>query len=135
MIERRFRVGGPFDLSATMRALGVGNRDRSGRWWWVLADDEGVSTMSLERVADGVTAAAWGREPIALIERVPDLLGFADRQQVDFRGTPAGRFLSEAKGLRLGAAGDVHGALVRAILGQVVTTAEAGASLRSIVRR
>ncbi len=135
MIERRFPVHGPFDLTATMRAAGVGDRDRSGRWWWVVADDEGTATLSLERVDDGVDAVAWGHRPGDLIERVPKLLGLDDRQRVDFRGTPAERFLALAKGLRLGATADVHGALVMSILGQVVTRAEAGASFRSIVAR
>jgi 3-methyladenine DNA glycosylase/8-oxoguanine DNA glycosylase len=135
MIERRFPVDGPFDLVATTRALGVGTRDRSGRWWWVVADDEGASTLSIEHVADGIAAAAWGHHPEGLIGRVPELLGLDDRQRVDFRGTPAERFLVSLQGLRLGATRDVHGALVRSILGQVVTTAEAGASLRSMVRR
>lgn len=135
MIERRFPVRGIFDLPATMRALGVGDRDHSGRWWWVVAGDDGVSTLSLERVADGVIAAAWGHNPDDLIDRVPELLGLDDRQRVDFRGTPAERFLARTPGLRLGATRDVHGALVKSILGQVVTTAEAGASLRSIVAR
>jgi 3-methyladenine DNA glycosylase/8-oxoguanine DNA glycosylase len=135
MIERRFPVHGPFDLTATMRALGVGDRDRSGRWWWVVAGDEGASTVSLERFGDVVTAAAWGHHPDDLVGRVPDLLGLDDRQRVDFRGTPAERFLARTQGLRLGATRDVHGALVRSILGQVVTTAEASASLRSMVLR
>lgn len=135
MIERRFPVDAPFDLTATIRALGVGDRDRWGRWWWVVAGDEGASTVALERVDVGVVAAAWGHRADDLIAKVPELLGLEDRPRVDFRGTPAARFMARSEGLRLGATKDVHGALVRSILGQVVTTAEAAASLRSIRHR
>lgn len=134
MPTRDLTIEGPFDLRATLRTTGAG-RFRDGAWWWPVWGEPGPSTIAIAAGADGVMAEAWGPDADGLLERLGSLVGVASAARVRFPGTPADPFLARSEGLRLGASGDVHGALVAAILGQVVTTTEASASLRSLRSR
>lgn len=118
-----------FSFRRTTRALGVGKMDSDGVWWWATTMIGSPVTYAIEMKEGMVRARVWGSEllPVA-IER---LLGFDD----DPSRTPgSAEFRSRMRGLHLGSTGDVHGAMVKAVLGQKVTTSEARESMRSLVR-
>ena len=133
MPSRRIAIEAPFDLRATLRTTGAGRWD-GDRWWWPRWGEERPSTILVYADPPYVHAEAWGPEAASLLDGLEALVGAGSPAGVRFRGTPADRFLARSAGMRLGASGDLHGALVSAILGQVVTTAEASASLRSLRR-
>lgn len=134
MPTRSLSVDEPFDLRATLRTANAGEWI-GGTWWWALWGDDAPSTLALTGTDAVVHAEAWGPAAAELLDRVPDLIGLGRSSDDVFPGTPAERFLRRASGMRLAASRDLHGALVSTILGQLVTTAEAGASLRALVRR
>jgi 3-methyladenine DNA glycosylase/8-oxoguanine DNA glycosylase len=131
---RSLSIDEPFDLRATLRTTDVGIW-RDGIWWWPVWGEDAPSTLALAPANGRVEAEAWGPSASTLLERLPALLGAEQGVPEAFPGSPAERFLRRARGLRLGASGDLHGALVSTILGQVVTTTEAAASLRGLVGR
>jgi 3-methyladenine DNA glycosylase/8-oxoguanine DNA glycosylase len=135
VIETFVPIREPFDLDATMRALGVATRDAAGSWWWATRCDADTGTISVARASSGVSVRAWGRAADVLVDRVPVLLGLDEEPGGLPAVGPAARYLRNTRGMRLGATRDVHGALVAAVLGQMVTTAEARASLRAMTRR
>jgi 3-methyladenine DNA glycosylase/8-oxoguanine DNA glycosylase len=135
VIETSFAVRAPFDLDATMRAAGVATSDGAGSWWWATRHGDATATIAVSRSQGGVTVTAWGDAAEPLVDRVPRLLGLeGDLDGIDAQG-PAAPHLRAVRGMRLGATGDVHGALVTAVLGQMVTTVEARASLAALTRR
>lgn len=134
MPERSLRITEPFDLRGTVRTTDVG-RWADGTWWWAAWGPQGSSTIAVRRTGDGVTAEAWGPDADGLLHRLPGLVGVESPTGIRHPGSPAEPYLVRARGLRLGATGDLHEPLVTAILGQVVTTAEAGRSLRSLRHR
>ena len=135
VIETFVSIREPYDLDATMRAMGVATRDAAGSWWWATRSDADTGTISLTRASRGVSVRAWGRAADLLVDRVPRLLGLDDQPGAIPAVGPAARYLRNARGMRLGSTGDVHGALVAAVLGQMVTTTEARASLRAMTAR
>lgn len=135
MNRRHVPIAEPFDLEATLRTTGTGRWDEHDQWWWSRWGSNGASTLRVVRVADGVEARAWGPDAQTLLDQFPMLIGVDDRSRLRFPGTPADPFLKRMAGMRLGATGDLHGALVKAILGQIVTTAESAASFRSLCAR
>ena len=134
MPTRRLAIHGPLDLRATLRTTDTG-RWRGDVWWWPVWGEQGPSTIAVTREGDTVAAEAWGPDAHDLLDRLDALVGVGAAVGVRFPGLPADAFLARAVGLRLGASRDLHGALVSAILGQVVTTAEAAASLRALRSR
>jgi len=133
MIERFVRVPQPFDLVGTTRALGCGSIGSDGSWWWATRCPSGEATISIGRSGEGVDARCWGAGAEELIERVPRLLGVDDVDRPEAVDVRSERLIRASASVRLGSTGDVHGALVVGILGQVVTRHEAKRSLRGLV--
>jgi 3-methyladenine DNA glycosylase/8-oxoguanine DNA glycosylase len=133
VIERRIHITGPFDFRRTLGALGVGEIGGDGSWWWASNTSDGVATVQLTEGDGTVVARAWGAGGDALIDRLPDIVGADDETPLRHACGPALGILMKARGVRLGATGDVHGALVKGVLGQVVTTTEARRSLRALM--
>ncbi len=121
---------GPIDLRRTLSAVGI-QQWAEGRAWWSVETGVGSATVAI-RSADGrIAAEAWGEGAEAALSRVPRLLGFDDDPEA-FDPGPLRELHLRSIGLRLGATGAVFDALVPAILGQVVTRAEAKASYRKL---
>lgn len=127
-------MASPFDMDRTLRMLEVGERAEDGTWWWASNTESGVGTVQVSRTDTGVTATAWGDGASTLIDRLPELVGRADTSELSDVPERAESLLRTSRGVRLGRTGDIHAALVKAVLGQVVTTKEAAQSLRSLVR-
>ena len=134
MLTRTLTLEEPFDMLRTLRMLEVGERVDDGSWWWATHTAGGIGTIRIERTANGVRATAWGGGGEVLIERLPDLVGQRDVSVLTRVPDRARALLRQARGVRLGRSGDVHTALVKAVLGQVVTTREASQNLRCITR-
>lgn len=124
----------PFDLDRTLRLLEVGERADDGTWWWASQTDSGLGTVQISRSDDGVVANAWGDGAASLLERLPRLVGHEDSSDLVDIPQRAQPLMRDMRGVRLGSTGDIHAALVKAVLGQVVTTKEASQSLRALVR-
>lgn len=134
METRDVPVGGEFDLTRTVRTLGVGTLDGHRRWWWATRTPHGTATIAIEETQDGVAANAWGPGAAALLERLPRLVAANDDYSLDTANQPMRDILARTRGLRLGSTGDVHEAIVTAVLGQVVTKIEGKRSLGSITK-
>ena len=134
MLARTLTLEEPFDMLRTLRMLEVGERVDDGSWWWATHTAGGIGTIRIDRTATGVLATAWGEGGEALLERLPDLVGQRDVSVLTRVPDRSRALLRQARGVRLGRSGDVHSALVKAVLGQVVTTREASQNLRRITR-
>ncbi len=121
-------------MRRTLAAFGVGSFDDCGWWWSTLVDGE-PSTLMIERTDGGTTGAAWGPGADSLLERLPAIVGADDVVSIEGLDDRSRALLRDARGTRIGATGDVWGASIKAVLGQVVTTKEAGASERKLRRR
>ena len=135
MLTRTITVDGPLDVSATLRRLEVGRFGPDGTWWWAAAGEEGPTTLAIEATDGGAVARAWGPEAERSIDRVDRLLGLHLPPPPSFPGTPAGPYLARSRSVRTGHTGDVFGALIIAVCGQIVTRSEAGASVRALRSR
>lgn len=124
----------PFDMDRTLRLLEVGERADDGTWWWASQTDAGIGTVQIARTEDGVAATAWGAGASVLLQRLPLLVGRDDTSGLVDIPERAQPIMRDTRGVRLGHTGDIHAALVKAVLGQVVTTKEANQSLRALVR-
>ena len=101
-----------------------------------LRTPEGVATLAVEQVGDGVEARAWGPGAAWALDRVPRMLGDDD----DLSGfAPHHPFVAEAlrrhEHWRVGASDAVMESLVPAIIEQKVTGQEAFRGFRNLVRR
>lgn len=134
MQTREVQVQGAFDLHRTVRTLGVGSIDEDGAWWWATKTADGPGTIAVIGSSDGVVGRAWGDGSDAILDRLPRLVGVADSYSVSADDRRAKGILANTRGLRLGSTGDVHEAIVTAVIGQVVTGKEGHRSLRSLVR-
>ena len=116
-----------FDLGRTTRALGVGRTDRSGTWWWATTMTGSPVAMAVDALGEDVRVQWWGADEVPIApER---LLGLDD----DPDATPGSPELRRRmRGLHLGSTGDVHAGLVKAVLGQMVTTTEANENARRL---
>ena len=126
-------MAAPFDLRRTLGAHGVGSFDAAGTWWWARALESGPSTIAIRSENATVHAEAWGPHAGELVDLLPDLIGARD-DSASIRGGAADDLLRRSRGLRLGRTRDVHSALFKGVLGQVVTTKEAGRSSRALRR-
>ncbi|MGI9528088.1 MAG: DNA-3-methyladenine glycosylase family protein [Acidimicrobiia bacterium] len=124
----------PFDMGRTLRLLEVGERADDGAWWWASQTDAGLGTVQISRSDDGVVANAWGEGATSWLERLPKLVGHGDTSNLVNIPQRAQPLMRDTRGVRLGHTGDIHAALVKAVLGQVVTTTEASRSFRVLVR-
>ncbi|MCU1437362.1 MAG: hypothetical protein JWP66_449 [Naasia sp.] len=137
------------DLRLMLSQLGRGTGDPTFRWdrdgrygppgaWRTLLTPLGAATLHLAQRADGAVAArAWGPGAEWTIDGVPELLGAGDDPAgFDPSSNPA---LAEAArrlpGLRLARVGLVFEMLAAAILEQKVTTFEAHAAWRVLLRK
>lgn len=141
MPTRRFRAPQPLDLRHTLGPLWLGRPDRTMR----LTERTAVRASStpagpatlLVRLVDGeVAAEAWGPGADWALDQAPRLVGSED----DLDGFEPRRHPAVARahhrrpGLRIGATGRVEDVLVRAVLGQKVTAAEAHRAWFGMVR-
>lgn len=134
-MHRRIEIQGPFDIRSTVRMLKAGRFDDSGAWWWATLTSDGVGTVKVQQVVDGVTVDAWGPGGATLTARVPAVVGSTDMIGIEPDDPNVRDLLRRTAGTRLGATGAVFEATVRAILGQVVTRTEATRSWRQMVGR
>ncbi|GAA4989268.1 DNA-3-methyladenine glycosylase 2 family protein [Kineococcus glutinatus] len=142
----RWRPGRPVDVPLHLSALRRGGSDPTfaaagGVVWRATRTPEGPATLRVVAVpADGeVEAAAWGPGADWALAGVPDLLGAADTDADDFRPLPEHPVLVEAwrrhRHWRLPRSRAVFECLSASALEQVVSTREAFASWRWLVRR
>jgi len=134
MPTRNVVIDGSFDLKRTLRTLGVGRFDDDGCWWWATRTSVGLATIGVEETSEGVASNAWGPGAPEILERLPRLIAADDDYSLGTVNQPMRDILARARGLRLGSTGDVHEAIVTAVLGQVVTKTEGKRSLRSITK-
>jgi 3-methyladenine DNA glycosylase/8-oxoguanine DNA glycosylase len=131
-MHRTFRPPGPLDLRRTLAANGIRYRS-DGALWWAVAVGSGPATLALQRSEGEVEVTAWGSGAEEAMQRVPRLLGFDD-DPASFEPHALRDLHARSLGLRLGSTGAVFDAVVPAILAQVVTSAEAKATYRRLVR-
>lgn len=103
--------------------------------WRATRTPEGLATVHLRREAGGIEVEAWGPGASWAAVRAPSLCGEED----DGRGfLPRSRLIADLHrrhpGLRLTKTQAVFEALVPAVLGQKVTTIQAEAAYRGLVR-
>lgn len=132
-----------YDFARTVSGLRFGPRDPSTRWarnvlWRATRTPDGPAAVRLAEAAGGVGVTAWGAGAGWVAERAAALCGLAD-DPAGFtevaRRHPVVAVLAEAMpGLRLVRTGRVFEELLRAVLGQKVTTAEAMRSYAALVR-
>ena len=89
----------------------------------------------VERTNEGIMGSAWGHGADVVLDRLPAIVGAHDETTIQGLDDRAKHLLREARGVRIGATGDVWDASIKAVLGQVVTTTEAGRSERQLRRR
>ena len=136
MLVRTLEPPVPFDLRATLGVLGLRGFDRDGRAWIARSMPSGPATVAIGRTGTVLEAAAWGEGGDDLLDRLPRMLGFdEDVDAFQPSAGPVRELHRRARGLRLGSTGSVSDVLVSAVLGQKVTTTEAGRNLRRLVHR
>ena len=135
MESRTITADGPLDVRATLRRLEVGTFGSDGTWWWASAGAGGSTTVAIEATEAGAVVRAWGPEAQQRIDHADRLLGVHLPAPPLFAGTPAGPFLARSRAVRTGHTGDVFGAVIGAVCGQIVTRPEAAASVRALRSR
>ncbi|GAB7193671.1 DNA-3-methyladenine glycosylase 2 family protein [Kineococcus sp. NUM-3379] len=145
-LVRRWRPGREVDVPLHLSAFRRGGSDPTfasagGVVWRATRTPEGPATLRVVAVpADGeVEAAAWGPGAAWALDGVPDLLGACDTGAGDFSPLPQHRVLVEAwrrhRDWRVPRSRAVFECLSATALEQVVSTREAFASWRWLVRR
>ncbi|MEZ5381316.1 MAG: hypothetical protein R2754_05905 [Microthrixaceae bacterium] len=135
-----WRLDRPLDLRATLGALRQGHDPTrslspSGAHW-ALWTAGGAATLALRVLKQSLRAAAHGPGADEALEGVPALLGLSDRHRLPSEAPPRlERAARRHVGARLGATGDLAGALFPAVLGQRVTSGEAHRSWAELCRR
>ncbi|GGV81897.1 MULTISPECIES: DNA-3-methyladenine glycosylase family protein [Streptomyces] len=140
--ERTWTPEGPLDLRLVLGPLRRGPGDPTfralpdGSVWRASRTPLGPATLRVTAQGGSVRGQAWGPGAEWLLERLPDLLGAADDPSA-FR--PRHRLLALTRhrrpGLRLTRTGLVLESLIPTVLEQKVTTVEAYAAWRTLVRR
>jgi 3-methyladenine DNA glycosylase/8-oxoguanine DNA glycosylase len=125
-----FDPPGPLDLRRTLSAVGVDDWS-DGKAWWAVETGSGPATVALSGRDGRIEAEGWGSGADEAVARVPRLLGFDD-DPAQFAPGPLRELHLRSLGLRLGATGAVFDAVVPAVLGQLVTRAEAVISRRKL---
>ena len=140
MPSRVLTLSRPLELRATLGTLAMKAQgrlratDRSAQL--AVSTPDGPAAASLDVAGTSLRADAYGPGAGFVLDALPRLLG-EDDDPASFQ-PPRGlvRDLHSAHpGLRLGSTGRVFDALVPTILGQKVTSKEAGASYRRLVER
>ncbi|HUY73199.1 MAG TPA: DNA-3-methyladenine glycosylase 2 family protein [Candidatus Dormibacteraeota bacterium] len=134
--QTRFELGRPLDLALTLGPIGRGDwlRAEKREAWRATRTPEGLATLHVRhdgRVAD---AEAWGPGAQWAVDRAPGLCGqFDDDQGFTPTHPLIDRLHRGHPGMRLPRTEAVFEALVPAVLAQLVASAEAHASYRSLV--
>jgi 3-methyladenine DNA glycosylase/8-oxoguanine DNA glycosylase len=141
MPTRRFRAPQPLDLRQTLGPLWLGRPDRTMRLTERAAvrashTPDGPATLLVRLGGDAVEAEAWGAGADWALEQAPRLLGSDDRLDgfEPERHPAVARAHRRRPGMRIGATGHVDDVLVRTVLGQKVTAAEAHRAWFGMVR-
>lgn len=131
--ERLVPVDFALDLKRTLRPLG-GTTHEDG-WWLAERTPPGAATLQITRTREGVIGRAWGNGADWILERVASLIGKDDDPGGLVTSHPLVSELARRhRGWRFGATGLVWSALVRAIVGQKVTGAEAARGMAGLTR-
>lgn len=132
-----FETSRPLDLLRTLAPIGLGQSLRVDERdaWRATRTPLGPATLHLRQVRGGIEVEAWGPGASWAAARAPLLCGEED----DGRGfVPRHRLIADLHrrhpGLRLTKTQAVFEALVPAVLGQKVTTIQAEAAYRALVR-
>jgi len=140
-MERRIPIPEPYDLRASLSSLmKAGMTPPVARWvddrfYKATSTPDGPATLSLQRVAGGVQAEAWGPGAQWVLDHTPQWLGVHDDPESFEPRHPLLRALHRRDlGMHLGHTGRVFDALLFVLLGQRVTTKGAMASRRSLFR-
>ena len=136
-VRTSFATSRPLDLLRTLAPIGTGpsfRLDESDAWRATRTPD-GLATIHLRREGGRIEVEAWGPGAAWAVARAPQLCGEDD----DGRGfTPRHRLIADLHrrhpGLRLTKTHAVFEALVPAVLAQKVTTIEAEAGYRALVK-
>ncbi|MBY8844494.1 DNA-3-methyladenine glycosylase [Streptomyces sp. SP2-10] len=139
---RRWVPDGPLDLGLTLGPLRRGPADPTfratpdGSVWRACRTPAGPGTLRVRVYGGEVLGEAWGPGAAWLLDGLPSLLGAADDPDAF---VPRHRVLALARhrrpGLRLARTGLVLESLIPSVLEQKVTTVEAYAAWRTLVRR
>lgn len=127
------------DLAATLAPLRCGASDPSfllsdAGVWWATRTSEGPATVRFARSGPRVEARAWGPGRDVVLARAGATVGLLDRAEAFRPEHPALDDLRRRfRGLRLGHPGTVFETLVRAVVEQRVTSAQAKRSYRRLV--
>jgi 3-methyladenine DNA glycosylase/8-oxoguanine DNA glycosylase len=120
------------NLATTTRALGVGDWDGES-WWWSTETAAGTGTIRISTAGPAsVVASSWGDGSEILLDRLPHLVGLHD---TGFATTPPAirDLVGHSRGLRIGSNRAMYETVATTVVGQLVTTKEAKASLRRLV--
>lgn len=138
--ERTIPIEGPLDLRLTLSHLGHGAADPTfrvvdGAAWRATRTPTGPATVEIVRLPDAVRVRAWGPGAAWALAAAPELIGADDDPAALEPHHPLVRELARRMpGLRIGRTRAVFEALVPAILGQKVTSTEAGRAYRGLIR-
>ena len=135
MLSRTLTIPPSLDVRTTIR--GAKNPVLVGptEVWWSTRTPDGVGTVHFERRShDALEATAWGPGAPWLLDQAPRLLG-ADDDPSGFEPTGALGQLWRARPFRLARTDRPWDALVGAVFGQRVQTANAARARRLLARR
>ncbi len=127
----------PTDLDVRTTVRGAKNPVLVGptEAWWSTRTPDGPGTLSLaRRSGDHIEAEAWGPGAAWLLDQSPSLLGACDDLD-GFEPTGPIRELWRRRPFRLARTDRVWDALIGAVLGQKVQTANAARARRALARR
>lgn len=133
------RAGRALDLAESWRLVPLGRRDptariRGGEVHWAGHSPEGPAAVRITVPGDQVVLQGWGPGARWMLQHAPGLTGLADPAEVFAPDHPLLRRLHrEHRGLRLVRLPLVFEPLVRVVLQQLVTFAEAARSWAGIV--
>lgn len=136
-MDATFDLERPLDLALTLSPIGVGPWLRLGdrEAWVATRTPAGTATLNLRHKGERLEVEAWGAGAAWALANAPDLCGGRD-DNTSFR--PANAKVAGLHrrhlGLRIPRTGAVFEALVPTVLAQQVTSVEAHASYRALVR-
>lgn len=138
MSKRRVSFLGPLDLRATIGAMTAKAAGRPAlgpsEALWTTNTPIGPATLHMRREPGALVGEAWGAGADWVLDRLQAFSGLRDNPAA-FQPPPGliAQLHRRTPGLRLGSTGRVFEALVPAVLGQRVTSVEAGRAYRKLV--
>lgn len=107
-----------------------------GAVWYATRTEDGPGTMAVRIASGRLEVEAWGPGADRLIVEAPRILGLDDRPDEFIADSGLMRDLHlRGGGLHLGSTSRVYEAIVPTVIGQLVTTNEARAGFRALLRR